>query len=265
MGIIAFNRVPVAFTSRGHGDELTKRIESGLLGSEPLTFIDNCNVEQLRSNLLAQALTEGAVETRPLGQTKLVRLSSSSFIAVTGNGIQLTEDLIRRFLIVNLDAKCENPELRWFTEDFELTIATRRLELLAAALTIWQWGRQNALPKGLPLGSFERWASWCRDPLIALGCIDPVERIAESKAQDPLRQRLSRFFELWFAFHGATPVKFGELDPRVVSLLNGRNSQARVNELQTMHNVRADGYVFEILRPRGKWSWQKYSVRPENA
>jgi hypothetical protein len=261
---IAYGRTPRAFTSRGGREELTKRIESALMGSAPLIFIDNCNVEQLRSNVLAQALTEGAVDTRPLGRSRMVPLNNSSFFVVTGNAVQITEDLVRRFLVVNLDAKCENPELRSFDQNFEHINGERRLRLLEAALTVWRWGRQNNLAKGLPLGSFEQWASWCRDPLIALGCVDPVRRIAEMKAQDPQRQRISNIFQAWFACHGAIPVRFGELNPHVSCLFQG-NRQTRVMKLQELNNARADGFVFEVVKPKGRWSAQKYMVRREDA
>jgi hypothetical protein len=42
-----------------------------------------------------------------------------------------------------------------------------------------------------PLGSFEQWAEWCRDPPLALGCRDPVERIDAVKSDDPHAARSS--------------------------------------------------------------------------
>jgi hypothetical protein len=37
------------------------------------------------------------------------------------------------------------------------------------------------------LAVFEDWTGWCRDPLLALGCRDLVERIDRVKADDPHR------------------------------------------------------------------------------
>ena len=58
-------------------------------------------------------------------------------------------------------------------------IVRRRIELLEAALTILRYGRQHGdqLQRGRPLGSFEQWAEWVRDPLLTLGCADPVEEM----------------------------------------------------------------------------------------
>jgi hypothetical protein len=43
----------------------------------------------------------------------------------------------------------------------------RRAGLISDAVTIWRWGRQNrgALTPGRPLGSYEIWCQWARDPL----------------------------------------------------------------------------------------------------
>ena len=131
----------------------------------------------------------------------MVVLNSTAFIAITGNGLTVTEDLARRFNPCQLDARCEDPEQRKFGAGFLDQIERRRAELLIACLAIWRWGRQNAmlLPRGKPLGSFETWAEWCRDPLLVLGCRDPVERIEALKANDPRRQRIAELFQVWWS------------------------------------------------------------------
>jgi hypothetical protein len=192
----------------------------------------------------------------------MIPLTTNAFIAVTGNAIRISEDLARRFLVVGLDAKCENPEQRYFQQSFETQIAATRLELLGALLTIWRWGRQNRLEAGIPMGSFEQWTQWCRDPLLALGCVDPARRIADIKAEDPLRQKISEFFQAWHASHGSTPMKFCDLDQAVICLLEG-NAQTRVVKLQRLENARAGGFLLEAIKPLGRWSNKKYVVRRE--
>jgi hypothetical protein len=69
-----------------------------------------------------------------------------------------------------------------------------------AALTIWRWGRQRTVESALPLGSFEDWAESCRDPLLALGCCDPIERTERVNADDPSRrQMILELFDCWNA------------------------------------------------------------------
>ena len=201
---IAFGIHPRAFTKGGDRQELDKRLASDLIEAAPVLFLDNVNGCMLRSDLLASVLTERPARVRPLGRTKMLALNCTAFIAVTGNGLTLSEDLVRRFLLCELDARCEDPEQRSFGSDYLAKIELRRAELLAAALTIWRWGRQNSpnLVPGRPLGSFEQWAEWCRDPLLALGCRDPVERMDEIKSDDPHRRQIVELFAAWAAHHG---------------------------------------------------------------
>jgi hypothetical protein len=75
-----------------------------------------------------------AAKVRLLGQTRMVPLNSTAFVAVTGNGLTVTEDLARRFILCELDARCEDPEVRPFRADFLDQIERRRAELLTAVL-----------------------------------------------------------------------------------------------------------------------------------
>src|SRR5437588_6145871 len=78
----------------------------------------------------------------------MVPLNSAAFIAVTGNGVTTSEDLARRILTSELNAQCEDPELRALPPGFLAQIEAHRAELLSSVLTIWRWGRQNPPPFG---------------------------------------------------------------------------------------------------------------------
>lgn len=259
---IAFNQQATAFTSNGNRQELERRLETALVDAGPIVFLDNCNAEELSSNLLAQVITESAVMTRLLGRSKMVSLTTSAMIAATGNAIRISEDLARRFLVVELDARCENPEQRAFGEDFAASIKKRRADLLGAVLTVWRWGWQTHLVSGLPLGSFEQWASWCRDPLVALGCADPVQRVAAGKSQDPRRQYAFEILHAWYMHHGSTLIKLRDLNPSVSALLGG-SRQKRAAFIRNLEGTRLGGYVLTIKQPPGKWGAADYVVRNE--
>jgi hypothetical protein len=160
---------PHAFTVCHDKGELEKRIGAALIEGTPVLFLDNVNDTALRCDLLASVLTESHVKVRQLGQSRMLPLDPTAFVAITGNGITLSEDLVRRFVVVELDPRMEDPENRAFPPGFLTSISARRTELLTAALTIWRWGRQNehTIPHGRPLGSYEIWGRWVRDPLIA--------------------------------------------------------------------------------------------------
>jgi hypothetical protein len=205
---IAFGMRPVAITAGGTAEELDKRITAALIEAGPTLFLDNVNSIALKSDVLASAITERPAAVRPLGRSATVQLNPTAFVAVTGNGLHLSEDMARRFLTVELDAGREDPETRSFRGDFLSETLAAREALLADVLAIWRWGRQmgDALPAGRALGSFTDWARWCRDPLVALGCRDPALRVADAKAKDPRRQRVAEIFTAWWEAHRDRPV-----------------------------------------------------------
>lgn len=261
---IAYDVVPDPFTSSGDRAELDKRLTAALVTAQPVIFIDNVNAEVLRSNLLAQIVTENPCAIRPFREnTKLVKIHTNALLAITGNALRVSEDLARRFLVVDLDAGCENPEQRAFAHDFAATVQSRRRELLGAALTIWRWGRRNDLKSGLPLGSFEHWSRWCRDPLVALGCTDPVMRISDIKRDDPRRAQLVEFFSLWHDLYGERPQKVKELDIRLRMLADPQGAGSRqslANFVANLAGTRAAGYVMTRNIPAGIWSASTYAV-----
>jgi putative DNA primase/helicase len=261
---IAFGIQPRAFTSGGERHELDKRLAAELIEAQPALFLDNANGVTLRSDTLASVLTERPARVRVLGETRMVLLNSTAFVAVTGNGLSVTEDLARRFILCELDAHCEDPELRPFASGFLENIECRRGELLAAVLTIWRWGRQNTtgLTRGKPLGSFETWSEWCRDPLVALGCCDPVERIEALKANDPRRQRIGELFRAWWEHHGPTPMKANDLAEPVKAIVDphGRGRQYLATVISGVAGTHAAGFVLTRQEPAGKWTAATYAL-----
>ena len=262
---IAFGIRPRAFTKGGDRNELDKRLASDLIEAAPILFLDNVNGSMVRSDTLASVLTERPARVRPLGRTGMVALNSTAFITVTGNGLTVSEDLARRFIICQLDAHCEDPEQRRFKPGFLQQIESRRAELLGAATTVWRWGRQNAadLKPGRPLGSFETWAEWCRDPLLALGCRDPVDRIDSVKADDPDRRQIVTLFEAWNAHHGDNPMKACDLAEPVRALIDpqGRGRQYIASRLTRLTGTCVGGFRVTRQEPAGKWGAATYALQ----
>jgi hypothetical protein len=262
---IAFGARPVAMTAGGTAEELDKRITAALMEAGPTLFLDNVNGTALKSDVLASAITERPAAVRPLGRSATVQLNPTAFVAVTGNGLLLSEDMARRFLTVELDAGMEDPEARDFRGDLLRDTLAAREALLADALTIWRWGRQmgDALPAGRALGSFSDWSRWCRDPLLVLGCRDPVQRVADAKARDPRRQRVAELFTAWWEAHSDRPVTVADLAESVRAVADpaGRGRQYLAAAVRALDGTRAAGFVMERHAPDGRWTPDRYSLR----
>ncbi len=263
---IAFGRAPAAVTAGSTPDELDKRIGAELMGGGPVVFLDNLNDTALRSDALASAITERPARVRVLGRSLMVPLNASAFIALTGNGLTVREDLARRFLAVELDPRIEDPETRRFRGDVLAQALDQRADLLAAALTVWRWGRHleaaAELPAGLPLGSFGAWCRWVRDPLLLLGCQDPAKRVAEAKASDRKRQNVAELFNAWHQAHGPAPMKAADLAEPVLRLIDpqGRGRQFVAAALGRLDGTRTGGFLLTRQHASGAWGAATYAV-----
>jgi len=240
--ILSSGAAPTAFTAGHDKEEFDKRLSSALIEQRPCVFLDNYNNAELHSAILASALTQSPAMVRRMGQSSMTPLYTRTFIVVTGNGVTVAEDQVRRWLITEFDARTENPENRKFDPGFLDTVRGARTDLLTDALTIWRWGRQNNIAQGKPLGSYEVWSQWCRDPILALGGRDPVDRNAETKAADPLRQRMIDIFEAWWAHHGDILIKANDLHADVLGLIDFKAKSNDIGEL-TVNRQWVAGYL----------------------
>ena len=202
---VAYGRQPSAVTAGGSSEELEKRISAALLEGGPAVLLDNFNNITLRSASLDSALTERPSKVRQFRTLELVAINTVASVFVTGNGILLAQDTVRRFVPTELDARMEDPERRNFPGDILADVTRNRATILAALLTIWRYGRQaTGIKRGRVLGSYEEWCAWVRDPLLSLGCRDPVERLSETKTRDPMRQMIGDLFAVWWERHGSS-------------------------------------------------------------
>ena len=230
----------------------------------PVLFLDNLNNTAFRSNLQASAITERPARVRVLGRSQMVPLNAAALVVLTGHGLSMSEDLARRFISVELDPRTEDPEARSFANDIRTEVKERRKELLTALLTIWKWGRlERDLPARRPLGSFETWCRWVRDPLVALGCRDPADRVSEAKERDGRRQATAELFGVWWLHHGDRPVAASGLAEDVRHLVDpqGRGRQYVATALGRLTGTRIAGLVLTRQAPVGNWGTATYAMK----
>jgi hypothetical protein len=263
ISIIAYGREPHAVTSGANAEELEKRIAAELIEGSPVLFLDNLNNTAFRSNLLASAITERPARVRVLGRSQMVPLNATAFVILTGNGLSVSEDLARRFISVDFDPQTEDPEARIFTTDIRTEVTKRRTELLADLLIIWRWGRlATGMKTGRALGSFEQWCRWVRDPLLALGCKDPVDRVSEAKERDGRRQVIAELFAVWWDRHNDQPMPIRDLDDDVKQVLDpqSRGRQYLSSKLEKLAGTRMAGYVLTRQSSAGRWGAATYAL-----
>jgi hypothetical protein len=264
MCMIAFGREPHAVTAGANAEELEKRIAAELIGGGPVLFLDNLNNTAFKSNLLASAITERPARVRILGRSQMVPLNVSALVVLTGNGLTVSEDLARRFLAIDLDPRTEDPESRRFNTDILVEVRRRRIDLLLDLLAIWRWGRiSTGLEGGLPLGSFDQWCRWVRDPLLALGCSDPVERVGEAKERDSRRQMIVDLCSIWWEKHGDHPITLRELHEDVKQAVDPhkRSRQYLAAQLEKLTGMRLAGFVLTRQAPASNWGAATYALQ----
>jgi hypothetical protein len=236
--IVATGMTPHAITAGHDASETDKRLISALKAGAPFIFLDNVNSTTLRSDTLASAITEPKAQLRPLGSSNTTPVMSRSFIILTGNGLDLSEDLVSRFIGVELDAKTDDPETRRMPPGFIEGVMSDRASLLTDGLIITRYGIQNPHP-GLPLRNFDDWAMRCRDGLLGLGATDPVLRVAQAKKNDPMREHHTAIMNKWQAEHGSHPVAVTGLAPEVANLIApGANRQALAAKVRGLVGMR---------------------------
>jgi hypothetical protein len=255
VSLIALGFAADASTSGHNKEEFDKRLVAAAVSGDPIIFFDNFNNMCLQSSTLSSLMTERPASVRPLGATATQRINSAAFFVLTGNGLAASEDLARRLIPSKIDPRMEDPE----TRPFKPEIARRRKELLEAALTILRWGRQNELPRGKSLGGYEEWAEWVRDPLLALGCADPVEYMLAAKQNDTRRQNLVELFNVWWELHEDRVVTQADLHQKVLDLLDPQGRKHLIaSKLLGIDGSRAAGFVCHRRRSDARWSKPRY-------
>ena len=114
-------------------------------------------------------------------------------------------DLPRRALFCRMDSGEERPEDRHFDRDLAVYVPEHRGELAAAILTIIRAYRtQKQRVKCSEYGGFERWSRLVREPLIWLGCADPLDTREAIRAKNPDLEHLTAIVTAWWEAYRTT-------------------------------------------------------------
>jgi len=193
----------------GDADEMRKTLIALLIKSPAVINFDDLNGDITPSEALKTALTEEYIGGRILGVSKDVACSTRTLFLFSGNNVGPVRDMARRVVTINLDPRCENPVTRKFKRPhLEAEVRRDRARYVSAALTIiraWNVAGSPHTP-AKTVASYDKWADWCRQPLLWLGRPDPVDRLFEQLAHDPDAELLHRMLTGWHTAHGNTPM-----------------------------------------------------------
>jgi hypothetical protein len=220
---------PAAYPS--DNDECRKFLLAELLRAPAVITFDNLTSDLLAHRSLCTALTSEFLSDRVLGVSKTAAVSTRTLFLSSGNNVGPIRDMTRRTVTINLDPGCESPATRSFKRpNLIQEVRADRARYVSAALTLIlahiQSGQVNQATK--PLAGFHVWTSWCVEPLLSLGYPDPVSAVVAAIAEDPDRELLGRFLDLWQEHFGSAPAMVREVAEKVGS---GQESYVDLKEV----------------------------------
>lgn len=167
-------------------EEVQKTITALLREARPVIWWDNIST-QVESDALCTALTSPKWNSRILGSTETTGdIEHATTWMLTGNNLRIIGDLVRRTVLIKLDARVPNPESRAdFTHPLPAWAIENRARLLGAIFTLGRhWiaeGRPHSILANELVGSFEGWQHVIGGILELAGITGFLENRAEQR------------------------------------------------------------------------------------
>jgi putative DNA primase/helicase len=147
ISLIATGRLCPVITASRNSEETEKRIGAVLLSGSPIVSLDNVT-HDLGGELLCQVSERPVVKVRILGRSEMPECECHTTMFATGNNVSFAGDMVRRGLLIDLEALDEQPELRTFQHDALLRAGADRAKCRRRADGRARLSRSGE-PKGL--------------------------------------------------------------------------------------------------------------------
>lgn len=197
------------------GEELDKHIGSNLLAGLPSVVIDNIpDGSVFNSRILAQVVSERTAQVRRLGQSVVVDVPCTQLALLNGNNVTVTEDLVRRFMRIDLNPHCEDPHRRRFKRPNLVEEAQEaRAQILSDIYTIVEAFRQSGSAVGteIDLSGYTAWIEAVVRPLVWLGYPNPILSQKKLERGDPKKAQWQGILSAWLEVFGETAVTARDL------------------------------------------------------
>lgn len=181
-----YNR-PVAATNFSQDEEeLSKHILAILKEGHSCVLFDNIpQSSEVKSNVLAKAMSSDTFGGRQLGENQTIEAPSSVIWLFTGNGISFVGDFATRIYPININPNMENPDARAFKrDDIGQWAIENRKRIISACLSVIL-GCQEPI-KMTGSSRFKLWDRFVRQPLFKVSGIDINQAILENKKSDSI-------------------------------------------------------------------------------
>ena len=168
-------------------EDLDKEIEAFCRAAVPYIFLDNIR-GGLNSTTIEQMLTSEESTGRAMGGHGTFDAKNTALLLATGNQIDLTDDIQRRFLVVDLFEKGD-PEARAFEtplNDSLMRSEKWRVEMLEALWALVRHWHAEGMQRGSKsLASFEEYAETLGGIVEAAGYVSPFQKAEIADAKSP--------------------------------------------------------------------------------
>ena len=221
---IANGEVTAAMTIPSSDEEMQKSLVATMSDGSNIVYYDNID-KDVNSGGLASAMTAPKVKGRLLGHSKNLEAEVRCIWILCGNNVRLSDELVRRLLMVDLDARMAHPEDRsgWRHDDILEWVRQNRGRLVWAALTLIQ----NWIAKGRPLqsknilNSFENWSRVIGGIVAEAGLGGFLENRQQLKerASDSSGSDIDYFLEAWWETFMNKPILMRDPDAPEKSLI----------------------------------------------
>ena len=189
-------------------NETEKAIRTKLLSSTPAFSVDNVHAG-LNLPLLNQATERTHISIRLFNVLEEVEVENSVVIFMTGNNLSIIDEQGRRTLRCQIDVTGDvRPEFRTFDFNPIDTVMADRGRYIADVLIIakaYAMARANGEPRPdiPPMGdSHKAWSRLVREPLVWLGCEDPIMSQEITRQSDPVANTLGAIIDAWHIAFG---------------------------------------------------------------
>lgn len=158
-------------------EECRKLLLAELLRAPAVIEFDNLTGDLVAHKSLCVALTSEFLTGRILGVSKTATVNTRTLFLSSGNNVGPVQDMTRRCITIRLDPNVEIPAARTFRRpELVRELLSERGRYVSAALTIVRAWIMAGRPMGAckALAGYGEWSSYCRQPLLWLGCADPT-------------------------------------------------------------------------------------------